>query len=194
MTAILLAAGFSRRFAARAPAGSQKLLAQLQDGRLVVEAAAKNLIAGAGKVVAVIGSDDAIRRVLEDCGCRVVVNSFAKVGMGTSIATGVRACPDASGWLIALGDMPFIQPETIANILAASSGSAGIVIPTFNGARGHPVAFAADFRPELMALQGDQGARSIVAAHPERLKLLQVDDTGILADIDTLDDLRNHQS
>ena len=160
----------------------------------MVEAAANNLIAGAGKVVAVIGADDAIRRVLEDCGCRVVVNSFAKVGMGTSIAAGVRACPDASGWLIALGDMPFIQPETIANILAALSASAAIVIPTFNGARGHPVAFAANFLPELMALQGDQGARSIVAAHPARLKLLPVDDAGVVADIDTPDDLRSHQS
>ncbi len=194
MTAILLAAGFSRRFGAGESTGSQKLLARLEDGRYVVEAAAQNLLAGAGKVVAVIGADEALKRVLENCGCQVVVNTLAKEGMGTSIAAGVRACRDAGGWLIALGDLPFIQPQTIANILVGSSSSAGIVIPTFNGARGHPVAFAADFLPELMALQGDQGARSIVAAHPARLKLLPVDDAGVVADIDTPDDLRNHQS
>ena len=183
MTAILLAAGFARRF------GSQKLLARLPDGQYVVEAAAKNLLAGAGPVIAVTGRDELLMRVLDACGCQVVVNTDAAGGMGTSIAAGVRASDDAAAWLIALGDMPYVRPDTIARVLNALGDTSGIVIPTFNQLRGHPAAFAGEFGDELMALKGDSGARGVVAAHPDRLKLLPVDDAGVLADIDTPDDL-----
>ena len=183
MTAILLAAGSARRF------GSQKLLARLPDGRYVVEAAAGNLLAAAGRVIAVTGRDDRLMRVLADCGCQVVVNANAEEGMGTSIAAGVRASADAAGWLIALGDMAYIRPGTMVSVLNALNDDCGIVVPTFEEQRGHPVAFAGDFGRELRALQGDSGARSVVAAHPHRLRLLPVDDAGILADIDTSEDM-----
>ncbi|MEO8102349.1 MAG: nucleotidyltransferase family protein [Betaproteobacteria bacterium] len=183
MTAILLAAGSASRF------GSQKLLARLPDGRFVIEAAAHNLLAGAGRVTAVIGHDEALMRVLAACGCRVVVNARAQDGMGGSIAAGVRAEAGAAAWLIALGDMPGIRPDTIARVIGALDAEAGIVIPTYQHRRGHPVAFAARFGGELMTLQGDSGARSVVAAHPSHVKLLPVDDDGVLADIDTPDDL-----
>jgi molybdenum cofactor cytidylyltransferase len=183
MTAILLAAGSARRF------GSQKLLARVADGRHVVEVAAKTLAAAAGKVIAVTGGDQLLIRVLEDCGCQVVVNAEAEEGMGTSIAAGVRASRDAAAWLIALGDMPFIRAGTIARVLAALDDDHGIVIPTFNGRRGHPVAFDGGFGGELTALRGDRGARGLVAAHAHRLRLLPGDDAGVLADIDRADDL-----
>ena len=183
MAAILLAAGSAKRF------GSQKLLARLPDGRYVVEAAAKNLLAGAGSVLAVTGADVQLKRVLENCGCQVVVNADAEKGMGTSIAAGLQASSGAAGWLIALGDMPYVRPDTIVSILNALNDDNGIVIPTFDGLRGHPVAFAGGFGDELMALQGDHGARIVVAAHPDRIRLLPVDDAGVLADIDTPDDL-----
>ena len=184
MAAILLAAGFSRRF------GSQKLLARLPDGRYVVEAAANNLLAGAGSVIAVTGEDEQLMRVLGDCGCQVVVNADAEAGMGTSISAGVRTSADADGWLIALGDMPWIRPATIARVRDALLDDPGIVVPTFDGLRGHPVAFDRGFGDELMALRGDRGARSVVAAHSGRLTLLPVDDAGVLADIDIPDDLK----
>lgn len=187
MTAILLAAGFARRF------GSQKLLARIADGRYVVEAAANSLLAATGQVIAVTGADAELKRVLENCGCRVVVNARAEEGIGTSIAAGVSASCHDGGWLIALGDMPFIRAVTVTRVLAAMEGSDGIVIPTFEGVRGHPVGFAPAFRASLIALRGDQGARSIVAAHSDRLTLLPVDDAGVLADIDTTDDLGDHR-
>ena len=183
MAAILLTAGSARRF------GSHKLLARLPDGRYVVEAAAKNLLAGAGRVIAVTGRDDRLMRVLDDCGCQVVVNADAEEGMGTSIAAGVRASAAAEGWLIALGDMPCVRPDTIVRVLDALNDDTGIVIPTFDRLRGHPVAFAGYLGNELMALQGDIGARGVVAAHADRLRLLPVDDAGVLADIDIPDDL-----
>ena len=188
MSAILLAAGSARRF------GSQKLLARLPDGRFIVEAAAQNLLAGAGHVIAVVGNNERLQRVLTDCGCRVVVNADADEGMGTSIAAGVRASAEDDAWMIALGDMPYIRPDTIVsilNLLNASNADHGIVIPTFDEVRGHPVAFARRFGEELIALRGDQGARSVVAAHPDRIRLLPVEDAGVLADIDTPSDLEN---
>ncbi len=184
MTAILLAAGSGKRF------GSQKLLARLPDGRYVVEAAAKNLLAGAGRVIAITSRDERLMKVLDDCGCQVMVNADAEEGMGTSIAAGVRASADAAGWLIALGDMPYIRPDTIASVLKALDDASRIVIPTFGGQRGHPVAFAGVFGRELMALQGDSGARGVVAAHADRVKLLPVDDAGVVQDIDTPGDLQ----
>lgn len=183
MTAILLAAGSAKRF------GSQKLLARLPDGRFVVEAAATNLVLAAGPVIAVTGQDDQLIRLLNDCGCQVVVNPRAAEGMGTSLAAGVRAGAGAASWVIALGDMPYIRPQTIASVTGALNAENGIVIPVFDELRGHPVAFAGEFGDELMALLGDNGARSVVARHPDRVRLLPVEDAGVLADIDTTEDL-----
>ena len=189
MKGILLAAGFARRF------GSQKLLARLPDGRCVIEAAAQNLFDAIGRenVVAVVGGDAALISVLDKCGCEIVINSEAENGMGSSIAAGVRASQHAAGWLIALGDMPHVSPGTIALVGDVLKHGAGIVIPTFKIARGHPVAFATEFLDTLMALRGDQGARSVIAtmeaADPRRINYLPVDDAGVLADIDSPDDL-----
>lgn len=187
MTAILLCAGSARRF------GSQKLLARLPDGRYIVEAAAQNLLAGAGHVIAVTDDNVQLKRVLTECGCQVIVNTQAKEGMGTSIAAGVvanaGASADEGAWLIALGDMPYLRPDTIVRILNALNASNGIVVPTFEDMRGHPVAFAGSFGSELSALQGDVGARSVVLAHADRVQLLAVEDAGVIADIDTPEDL-----
>ncbi|MEP7154572.1 MAG: nucleotidyltransferase family protein [Betaproteobacteria bacterium] len=183
MTTILLAAGSATRF------GSQKLLARLDDGRYVVEAAAQNLLAAGEEVIAVSSGDAALTRVLESSGCRVVINPRSVEGMGTSIAAGVCARPGAPYWLVALADMPFIRPATIALISAAVSHERRIVVPVTGGQRGHPVAFGATYGEELMALAGDTGARSVVAAHAGAVTLLDVGDAGTLDDIDTPADL-----
>ena len=189
IVALLLAAGSARRF------GSQKLLATLPDGQRVLEATARNLLDAGVKVIAVTRRDPALIDLLTARGCEVVINEQADEGMGSSIAAGVRASDYASGWLIALGDMPGIQPHTIAGVCEALALGAGIVIPCNNGQRGHPVGFSMQFSVELRELHGDSGARSLVLAHPDRVTLLAVEDAGILVDIDTPADLAllNHQ-
>ena len=138
ITGILLAAGAASRF------GSQKLLARLADGRRLVEASAANLRpACAGDIVAVTRHDPELMSVLAACGCRVVINEYAFQGIGTSIAAGVAATPDAIGWLIALADMPLIRADTIAAVAAALRDGAHIVVPVMAGKRGHPVGFSA---------------------------------------------------
>ena len=183
---ILLAAGSARRF------GSQKLLARLSDDRCVVEVSAGNLRSAVDRVIVVTRDDRELIQVLENCGCEVVINPRAYDGMGSSIAAGVAASRDATGWLIALGDMPFLLPATIAGIAAALDKQSGIVVPAHHGQRGHPVAFSAAFGSALEALHGDTGARGLVAGHPEAVTLLPVEDPGVLADVDTPDDLPSY--
>lgn len=111
-------------------------------------------------------------------------------GMGDSIARGVAATADAPGWLILPGDLPLIRPETLLRVARELSLSP-VVQPFCNGSRGHPVGFAAQCRDALLALRGDQGAAAIVRGYREtgQVRVLELDDLGIVTDIDTLDDL-----
>jgi molybdenum cofactor cytidylyltransferase len=184
ITGILLAAGKGTRF------GSQKLLARLSDGRYVVEASATNLLAAVGRVIAVTGRDERLMRVLDDCGCQVVVNERAGEGMGTSIGAGVAASLAADGWIIALGDMPFIESATIKKIRLALEEGAAIVVPTHQGRRGHPVGFARQYGDALCALEGDAGAKAIIESNIALARMIEVSDAGIFADIDVVGDLK----
>jgi molybdenum cofactor cytidylyltransferase len=184
ITGILLAAGKGTRF------GSQKLLARLSDERYVVEASAANLLAAVGRVIAVTGRDERLMRVLDDCGCQVVVNERAAEGMGTSIGAGVGASLAADGWIIALGDMPFIEPATIEKIKLTLEEGAAIALPTHEGRRGHPVGFARQYGDVLCALEGDAGAKAMIDANIALARMVEVNDVGIFADIDVVGDLK----
>ncbi len=184
ITGILLAAGKGTRF------GSQKLLARLKDGRYVVEASAANLLAAVGRVIAVTGRDERLIRVLDDCGCQLVINERAAEGMGTSIGAGVEASLIADGWIVALGDMPFIQVATIEKIKLALEEGAAIAVPVHQGKRGNPAGFARQYGAALCALEGDMGARRMIDANLASARMVEVDDAGIFADIDVVGDLK----
>ena len=112
-------------------------------------------------------------------------------GMGDSIAAGVRATAGASGWLVLPGDLPLIEPASLLAVAEALRG-ATLVLPMHAGTRGHPVGFSAVHGPALQALRGAEGAASIVrAATALRLEL---EDVGIVTDIDTVEDLARAQS
>jgi molybdenum cofactor cytidylyltransferase len=108
-------------------------------------------------------------------------------GTGASIACAVRATPWARGWIVALADMPAIEPDTVQAVRAALLAGAESAAPFHRGRRGHPVGFGAACRAELAALDGDEGARAVLARHPPAR--LEVDDPGILFDVDTPADL-----
>ncbi|APA70303.1 nucleotidyltransferase family protein [Janthinobacterium sp. 1_2014MBL_MicDiv] len=187
---ILLAAGRGRRFD---PSGVQnKLLQPLPDGPYaglpVVAAAASAMLAALPRVLAVVRADDTqVARVLGALGCEVRVCHDADMGMAASLTCAIEHVRGAPGWLIALGDMPWVEAATIAALSHAIADGARIAVPVFQGRRGNPVAFSAVHLPLLLALDGDQGARSIVRGHAVRE--VAVDDSGILRDIDTPDDL-----
>jgi molybdenum cofactor cytidylyltransferase len=108
------------------------------------------------------------------------------LGMGYSIATGVAARPDASGWLVLPGDMPLVRPRTLSAV-AEALGQHAVVFSQYRGRRGHPVGFGAELFSELVHLQGDEGARRLVARYPS--VGVEVDDPGVLVDVDTPEDL-----
>ena len=181
---ILLAAGRGTRF------GGDKLLAVLPDGECVGAAAARNLLAVLPEVVAVVRPDDAaLAAALGANGVRIVRCASADDGMGASLACAVRAWPGAAGWIVALADMPWIQPSTIARVAGAVTGGAVVAAPFHGEARGHPVGFGRSCYDALAALTGDEGAKSVVASHRDRIARIDVDDAGILRDIDTPADL-----
>ncbi|MCG6967259.1 MAG: nucleotidyltransferase family protein [Chromatiaceae bacterium] len=181
---VLLAAGAARRF------GAAKLLHPLPGGEAIGITAARALIAALPDVVAVIRpGDQALHGGLDGLGLRVIENPRAAEGIGTSIAAGVAAAPQASGWLIALADMPFIRPATVAALADALRGGASIVAPQHAGRRGHPVGFAARWREDLCTLDGDRGARGLITAYAAALTLLPTDDPGVLRDVDRMEDL-----
>jgi len=184
---ILLAAGRSERF------GRDKLAVPLPSGPdagvPVGVAALRRLCAALDDVVAVVRPGDAQTAAsMARAGARVVVAERARDGMGASIAAGVAAAgEEADGYLVALADMPWIAPATIRAVAGALRQGASIAAPCHRGRRGHPVGFSASHRDALLALTGDHGARAILAAHP--IVALDVDDPGILRDVDTSADL-----
>ena len=181
---ILLAAGASKRF------GSDKLLHPLAGQTPVALTALANLRAAIPHVIAVVRPGATVlENLLSEAGATVILCVNADDGMGASLASAVSASGDVAGWVIALADMPYIRSDTIAKIAAALAAGADIVAPAYRGVRGHPVGLSARFRPQLEALRGDEGARSVLKEHAELVKLIEVDDPGVCRDIDTQADL-----
>ncbi|MDE1166383.1 MAG: nucleotidyltransferase family protein [Pseudomonas sp.] len=180
--AVVLAAGEGRRFRQAAGSGQNKLLALCRglDGieRPVIEQVLFSL-QGVAERILVVTRPGPVAQLALACGCEVL--AFDSSGMGESIAGAVAACADEAGWLMVLGDMPFIRPDTFRAVVAASSESV-IAVPEAQAGYGHPVAFGKAFGPALMALQGDQGARKLLA--PEVVRVVAVSDPGIYWDVD----------
>jgi molybdenum cofactor cytidylyltransferase len=184
LAGILLAAGSATRF------GAPKLLQPLADGTPMAVQAARRLRAILPESLAVLRpGDTALRRLLAAEGLELVVCPHAADGMGASLACGVAASAEADGWLVALADMPFVAPSSVAAVAAALRAGAALAAPRYRGRRGHPVGLAAGYRAELLALGGDRGARELLARDAPRLALIDCNDPGVLADIDTPADL-----
>jgi len=190
-TGILLAAGRGERF------GGAKLLAPLARpsgaipaGTAVGVAACRHLLAALPTTIAVVRPGDAaLAAALTAEGARVIECAHADKGMGASLACAVAADPNADGWVVALGDMPWIQSSTIACVAEAIARGAPVAAPFYRGQRGHPVGFGAACLAALSALTGDDGAKSIVAQHRDDLARIEVDDAGALRDVDRPSDL-----
>lgn len=181
----MLAAGAGSRF------GGGKLMARLADGTPVGLAAWRNLKAAIADCVVVVRRDDTeLRQLMQDEGATVIECSDAQQGMSRSLVAGLRATGNCRGWVIALGDMPYIKPTSIARVRDALEQGELIVLPTYRGKRGHPVGLSSRLREELLAIAGDEGAREVVKRHATACHLVACDDDpGILHDIDTREDL-----
>ena len=181
---ILLAAGRGRRF------GGDKLEYPLADGTPLAVAAACRLRPACDRLIAVLRPGASrLAELLGAAGCETLVCDQADGGMGHSLASAIRATPDAAGWVVALADMPFIATSSHQSVVAALRRGASLAATEFQGQRGHPVGFSSRWFAELSALTGDQGAKSILSAHGAQLTLCPVDDSGVLKDVDRRSDL-----
>ena len=146
------------------------------------------------KYVLVLGSSaETIRVQLSQTlleGVKVVVNQAYGQGMASSLHEGLSTLdPQSNAALIILGDQPFVRPQTLDQIVASYRRShAQIVIPSYQGTRGNPVLLDRSVFSEVMALQGDVGCRAIFDKHLEGIVNVEVEDMGVLLDIDDRDD------
>jgi molybdenum cofactor cytidylyltransferase len=184
IAAIVLAAGRSTRMG-----GPNKLLAEIARRPLVRIAAEEALASRAGPVIVVTGHQRAeVEKVLAGLPVRFVHNPDFADGLGTSLRTGIAAVPaDADGAIVCLGDMPQVDASLIDRLIGAfdPDRSALIVMPTFEGKRGNPVLWSRRFFPDLMAIEGDVGARHLIGRYGEAVVEVPVEGRAALVDVDT---------
>ena len=114
-------------------------------------------------------------------------------GLSTSLRAGIAAVPaKADGAIVCLGDMPQVDAELIDRLLSAFDPEKGalVVVPTVDGKRGNPVVWSRRFFPELAALDGDTGARRLVAGYPEAVAEVPLTGNAAFVDVDTPDTLK----
>jgi molybdenum cofactor cytidylyltransferase len=187
--AILLAAGRSTRMGA-----DNKLLAEIGGRPLVRIAAEQALKSKARPLVVVTGHQhERVQTALKGLDVTLVHNPDFAEGLSTSLKSGLSALPDdVDGALVLLADMPRVDASLIDTLVGAFDPARGalVVVPTFDGKRGNPVLWSRRFFGDLMALQGDVGARHLIGSHAEAVTEVAVDGNAALIDVDTPDALR----
>jgi len=184
ISAILLAAGQSKRM------GEPKQLMRFGQST-IVEQAIDNLLGSiVNELIVVLGHRaEEVRGLITTRPVRLAVNPDYQQGMSTSIIAGLNLVDSrARAVMLALGDQPFIDSQTINRLIDGfNNHDKGIVIPTYQSKRGHPIIFAMKYRKQLLELKGDVGARQLIQENPEDILEVVVDCEGILVDIDTVD-------
>lgn len=200
---IILAAGRGRRF------GGDKLLARLNDEISVIEYTVKAVSGSVSDYICVVRSEDEpLQQHLTERNIPWIIAPAADEGMSQSLIAGIENFPEAGGWMVCLGDMPYVNPETYELMCQrfieqqTESGSPCILVPVVTSIetskgrgcekRGNPVLFSHHFLNELRQLKGDTGGKNILAAHPNRVVAVAVDDLGVLADIDVPRDIKHY--
>jgi molybdenum cofactor cytidylyltransferase len=184
LAAVVLAAGRSTRMG-----GPNKLIAEISRRPLVRIAAEEALASRARPVIVVTGHQrDQVEAALNGLPVRLVHNPDFAQGLGGSLKAGIAAVPaDVDGAIVCLGDMPQVDASLIDRLIAAfdPDRAALVVVPTFEGKRGNPVLWSRRFFSDLMAIEGDVGARYLIGRYPEAVVEVPVDGKAALVDIDT---------
>lgn len=182
--ALILAAGFGRRF------GSDKRAHTLADGMTLLDATLDRYAEVYSHLCVVLRPDDeALARHVRSLpgNPEIALSVDAELGMGHSLAAGVRSIADHWQWVsVALADMPFVSATTLNELLDAffAARAERIVQPVYKGTPGHPVTFPGRYFEQLSRLGGDAGARSVLR-NADGLIRTPVADPGVLEDVDT---------
>ena len=175
---LVLAAGVSRRF------GSDKRFFEL-DGVPLLQLTLENALASGLQVrLCHREIDGEVSELAGSLAVECLACDRSVEGMGATLAQGIVHCEDWRGCLVALGDMAWVEADSY-RALADALAPGAIVRPTYRGQAGNPVCFDRVYYPEMRELTGDIGARQILGRHPEVLELLELNDPGVLRDLDS---------
>ena len=184
IAAVVLAAGRSTRMG-----GPNKLLAEIARRPLVRIVAEEALASRADPVIIVAGHQRAeVEKALAGLRVRIVHNPDFAEGLGTSLRAGIAAVPaDSDAAIVCLGDMPRVDAALMNRLIAVFDPDRGalVVVPTFEGKRGNPVLWSRRFFPDLMAIEGDVGARHLIGRYSEAVAEVTVEGKAALVDVDT---------
>ena len=181
---ILLAAGKSSRF------GTNKILASLPDSTPIGLRSAETLQKCVDDLLVVVDSENiATRDLFVDHGFNVTVSKNSGLGMGYSLSHGITVSSDATHWIIALADMPYLDASTMSKLRKFLVTKNRITVPIFEGRVGHPVGFPVNYREQLIGLDDDNGARSVLDCSGEDTFFFMSSDLGVVKDIDVKSDI-----
>lgn len=191
LSAILLAAGLSARME-----GKNKMLLPF-DGRTVIEKVVENIVAsGSGEVIVVTGRDAlTVHDLLQYSPVKIIYNNDFADGMTTSIQQGIHTA-NGNGYMICLGDMPFITPQEYRKLNESfeeqrRTNEACICIPGYKNQKGNPVIFSSFYKKQILEHTNMQGCKEIVQANKQNIHVIEMFTDNILRDIDTTDDYKN---
>ena len=140
-------------------------------------------------VMVVLGHSAAeMKKLIANRPVTIAVNSNYLEGMSTSIVAGLNMVSDnAQGIMLVLADQPLVDSQTINHLLDAfTTHDKGIIIPVYQGERGHPIIFASRYKGELLRLKGDIGGREVIDRHLDDILEVNVNCRGVCVDIDTV--------
>lgn len=180
---IVLAAGKSSRF------GSDKRQAQNSLGQTLLGLTLESIPSSFRQRILVLHPGDEAMASAYAADWQIVYAEQAEHGMGNSLAAAIPHVADCAAVLIALADMPLVSLATFT-LLAEAARPDRIMVPFFEQQRGNPVVIGRNFLPKLAELKGDSGARQLMQQHPELVVRLEVNDPGVLRDIDTAAELQ----
>ncbi|NGM86147.1 nucleotidyltransferase family protein [Parapusillimonas sp. SGNA-6] len=189
VTIVILAAGRGTRFD---PTGATlKLLARLPHGRSVIRAAAEACTQAHAQTVVVCNPAHQARigDALCDLDVQLLACPDADAGIGASLKAGLACTRPSIGWLVMLGDMPYVQASTVRAVADALRGGALLVRPYWNGQPGHPVGFSREMEAEFMNLSDEEGGARLFREHADRVLRIPSCDRGCVLDIDHPEDL-----
>jgi len=185
--AIVLAAGQSQRM------GVPKLLLPFGGKSVIAHIVDELLQSDLAKVCVVVGHErDRIVAALSGRLVSIAVNPHPEAGMLSSVRCGLQAmADDCDAVLVALGDQPAITAKLINEMIGAfSAGPKGILVPVYQGERGHPILFSTRYCPEILARYDDVGLRGLLRAHPDDVFEMSASSAAVLSDMDLPEDYK----
>lgn len=183
--ALILAAGQGRR------AGLAKLSRYIGEDTMLEHLAKVVSSSNLEKTIMVTGYEKSFaENIAKKYGFLICHNENYMEGMSTSLKAGVRALPeDCQAIVIILGDMPYIKASTINTLVSAfETGEKDIIIPRYKNKTGHPLIMSSTYKEQILNIQGDKGARDVIKNNLQNVKYIDINDEGILIDIDEFND------